>query len=51
MARSPEKVFMLAVKGMLPSNTLGAKSLTRLRVYRGGEHKNVAQKPEVYENF
>ncbi len=48
MKSKPEKAFMLAVKGMLPSNTLGAKALTRLRVYRGAEHDNAAQKPEVY---
>ena len=40
--------MMLAVKGMLPSNTLGAKALKRLRVYKGAEHCNAAQKPELY---
>ena len=48
MAEKPEKAMMLAVKGMLPHNTLGAKSLTRLRVYKGGEHNHAAQNPEVY---
>lgn len=38
----------LAVKGMLPHNTLGAKALKRLRVYKGAEHENIAQKPEAY---
>ena len=38
----------LAVKGMLPHNTLGAKALTRLRVYNGTEHEHAAQNPEVY---
>ncbi len=49
MATKPEQAMMLAVKGMLPDTVLGRKALTRLRVYRGAEHKNAAQKPEVYE--
>ncbi len=48
MAEKPEKAMMLAVKGMLPHNTLGAKALTRLRVYNGAEHEHAAQNPEVY---
>ena len=48
MAEKPEKAMMLAVKGMLPHNTLGAKALTRLRVYNGTEHEHAAQNPEVY---
>lgn len=46
----PNQMLMLAVKGMLPKNSLGRKMLTKLRVYRGAEHENAAQKPEVY-NF
>lgn len=46
----PNKMLMLAVKGMLPKNTLGRKMLTKLRVYAGSEHENAAQKPETY-NF
>ena len=42
------KAMMLAVKGMLPGNTLGAAALKRLRVYKGAEHNNAAQKPEAY---
>ena len=49
MKNTPDRAMMLAVKGMLPDNTIGRKALTRLRVYRGPEHKNAAQKPEVYE--
>ena len=45
-----DKMLMLAVKGMLPKNSLGRKMLTKLRVYTGSEHENIAQKPEVY-NF
>ena len=48
MAKNPEKAMMLAVKGMLPDTTLGRQALTRLRVYKGGEHKHAAQKPEAY---
>ncbi len=48
MAKNPEKAMMLAVKGMLPSNTIGANSMTRLRIYKGSEHNHAAQKPEVY---
>ena len=38
-----------AVKGMLPKNTIGRKSLARLKVYAGEAHKHEAQKPEAYE--
>lgn len=50
MAKDSTNVLMLAVKGMLPKNSLGRKMLTKLRVYRGAEHEQAAQKPEVY-NF
>ena len=50
MATKPELLAMtLAVKGMLPKNSIGAKSLTRLRTYRGAEHGQQAQKPVPYE--
>ena len=49
MATKPELAMELAVKGMLPHNTIGAKSATRLKVYAGAEHKHEAQKPEAYE--
>ncbi|MCL2634192.1 MAG: 50S ribosomal protein L13 [Oscillospiraceae bacterium] len=49
MAEKPEKAMMLAVNGMLPNTTIGRKALTRLRVYRGAEHKNAAQRPEEYK--
>ena len=45
MATRPEKAMELAVKGMLPHNTLGAKAFTRLKVYAGAEHNHAAQKP------
>lgn len=49
MESRPEYAMYLAVKGMLPANTLGRKALTRLRAYAGAEHNNAAQKPVVYE--
>ena len=48
MQDNPEKAMTLAIKGMLPHNTIGANSLTRLRVYKGSEHAHAAQKPEIY---
>ena len=49
LEKNPEKAMMLAVKGMLPHNSLGRQSLKKLRVYAGAEHENQAQKPEVWE--
>ena len=46
MAEKPEQAMMYAVKGMLPNNTIGRKSLTRLRVYKGEQHEHAAQQPE-----
>ena len=47
--KNPEKMMMLAVKGMLPHNSLGRQMLKKLRVYAGAEHENIAQNPEVWE--
>ena len=49
LEKNPEKAMMLAVKGMLPHNSLGAVQLKKLRVYAGNEHENAAQKPEIWE--
>ena len=49
MATKPEKAMELAVRRMLPDNTIGRKSLTRLKIYSGAAHKHEAQKPEAYE--
>lgn len=49
MATKPERAMELAVKGMLPHNTLGDTAFTRLKVYAGEAHKQEAQKPEAYE--
>jgi len=45
----PEKALMLAIKGMLPHNSLGRQSIKKLRLYAGSEHENQAQKPEKWE--
>ena len=45
MATKPELAMELAVKGMLPHNSLGDKAFTRLHVYAGAEHKQAAQQP------
>ena len=45
MATKPELAMELAVKGMLPHNTLGAKAFTRLHVYSGDKHNHQAQQP------
>ena len=48
LAKFPTRPMELAIKGMLPHNTLGAKALKRVRLYAGAEHENLAQKPEVW---
>ena len=47
LAKKPEKVIELAVKGMLTKGPLGRSMIKKLFVYAGSEHKHVAQKPEV----
>ena len=47
LAKKPEKVVELAVKGMLPKGPLGREMFTKLHVYAGAEHPHTAQKPEV----
>jgi large subunit ribosomal protein L13 len=47
--RRPEKVIEIAVKGMLPKNSLGRQMYRKLIVYKGAEHKNQAQQPEPLE--
>ena len=49
LSNNPEKALMLAVKGMLPHNSLGRQQIKKLRVYAGSEHENQAQKPENWE--
>jgi len=49
MATRPERVIEQAVKGMLPSNTLGRQMLKKLKVYAGSEHNHHAQAPQTLE--
>lgn len=49
LAKKPERVIELAVKGMLPKGPLGRKMIKKLFVYAGSEHPHQAQKPEALE--
>ena len=49
LERRPERVIELAVRGMLPKNSLGRKQLKKLKVYAGPEHPHVAQKPQPFQ--
>ena len=49
MAKKPEKVVELAVKGMLPKGPLGRSMISKLHVYAGPDHEQAAQKPEALE--
>ena len=48
MATKPEMAVELAVKGMLPKNSIGDKAITRLKVFKGETHNHEAQKPIPY---
>ena len=48
MQEQPELAMKVAVRGMLPKNIISKDSLTRLKIYRGGEHEHAAQKPEIW---
>ena len=49
MAEQPEEAMRLAVKGMIPANSIGRDALTRLHIYAGAEHKHAAQQPKTWE--
>ncbi len=49
MQNKPEKVVELAVKGMLPKNSLGRSMYKKLKVFAGAEHNHAAQQPETLE--
>ena len=49
IARRPERVIEVAVKGMLPKNSLGRAMLRKLKVYAGDVHPHTAQQPEILE--
>ncbi len=48
MQDKPELAMKLAVRGMMPRNTVTKDSLSRLKIYRGAEHPHAAQQPELY---
>ena len=47
MRERPELAMKLAVRGMMPRNVISKDSMSRLKIYRGGEHEHAAQKPEL----
>ena len=49
MSETPEKAVFLAVKGMLPKNSLGRNMIKKMKVYKGTEHNHQAQCPEMLE--
>lgn len=49
MGKTPDRVFTLAVKRMMPKNRLGRKAIKKLHVYAGTDHPHAAQKPEKLE--
>lgn len=49
MDKNPGKAVELAVRGMLPKNSLGRAMFKKLKVYAGGEHNHQAQQPEILE--
>ena len=49
IAKAPERVIELAVKGMLPKNPLGREMYRKLKVYAGPEHNHHAQQPQALE--
>jgi large subunit ribosomal protein L13 len=49
LKKKPERIIEMAVKGMLPKNTLGRTQYTKLKVYAGETHPHAAQKPEIYQ--
>lgn len=49
MENNSDKALLLAIKGMLPKNSLGRTLLTNVRVFKGAEHNHQAQKPEKWE--
>ena len=49
LAKHPERVIEIAVKGMLPKNPLGRAMFKKLKVYKGPEHPHAAQQPQVLD--
>ncbi len=51
MARAPDRALRIAVKGMLPKNSLGAAMLRKLKIFAGAEHEHAAQQPAAPGNL
>lgn len=51
MQNKPELAMKVAVRGMLPKNIIAKDSLTRLKIFRGAEHKHAAQMPEAWTAY
>jgi len=49
LARKPERVIQLAVKGMMPKGPLGREMLRKLKIYSGSEHPHAAQQPQALD--
>ncbi|MDY6973167.1 MAG: 50S ribosomal protein L13 [Thermodesulfobacteriota bacterium] len=49
LEKKPEDILRLAVKGMLPKNSLGRRQLKKLKIYAGSDHPHQAQQPEILE--
>ncbi len=49
LAKKPEELIRMAVKGMLPKNKLGRAQLKKLKIYAGSEHPHQAQQPETLD--
>jgi large subunit ribosomal protein L13 len=49
LKEKPERLIHLAVRGMLPKNSLGRRMLKKLKVYRGEEHPHASQNPDILE--
>jgi large subunit ribosomal protein L13 len=49
LVKHPTRPMTIAIKGMLPHNSLGSKMLKNCRVYAGADHKQEAQNPQMYE--
>jgi len=49
LEKRPENLIRLAVKGMLPKNSLGRRQLTKLKIHAGPDHPHQAQRPEKLE--
>ena len=49
LKKNSDKAIRLAVRGMLPKNSLGRSMIRKLKVYKGNEHENEAQKPEILD--